>query len=278
MDTTRSEILQQQLAWAAARRVAVDAKGYTNSLDDNLFQPLGVATRADFAAGSGDELGSPEKKGKMCALHSSSALACNVFDYWRTRHLSALSRALDLGVTAKTMRFEAKFPTGLEGVPPNLDLAFDAEGVKVGVECKFTEPFGSSKPPQPFKSKYFPPERKLWGEAGLPACQALAEGLQKGAPQFKHLNGAQLLKHLLGLSRLGAGKFRLIYLWYAWAGPESDAHASEVAAFAAAIDKTIQFRALTFQALFDALSSNFKVDDSSYAAYLRERYFGPRAV
>jgi hypothetical protein len=277
MDTSRSEILQQQLAWAAARRVAVDTKGYTNSLDDNLFQPLSAATRADFVAGSGDELGTPEKKGKMCALHSSSALACNVFDYWRARDLSAVSRALDLGVTAKAMRFEAKFPTGLEGVPPNLDLAFDAEAVTVGVECKFTEPFGSSKPSQPFKSKYFPPERKLWGEAGLPACQHLAEALQKGAPQFKHLNGAQLLKHLLGLSRLGTGKFRLIYLWYAWAGPESDAHASEVAGFAAAIDKTVQFRALTFQGLFDALSGNLKADDSSYAAYLRERYFGARA-
>jgi hypothetical protein len=55
MDTSRSEILQQQLAWAAARRVAVDTKGYTNSLDDNLFQPLSAATRADFVAGSGDE-------------------------------------------------------------------------------------------------------------------------------------------------------------------------------------------------------------------------------
>jgi hypothetical protein len=278
MDTTRSEILQQQLAWAAARGLMVDAKGYTNSLDDNLFQPLGAATRADFAAGSGDELGSTEKKGKMCALHSSSALACNVFDYWRTRDLSAVSRALDLGVTAKTMRFEAKFPTGLDGVPPNLDLAFDAGGVTVGVECKFTEPFGSSKPSQPFRAKYFPPERKLWGEAGLPACQQFAEGLQKGAPQFRHLNGAQLLKHLLALSRLGAGRFRLIYLWYAWAGPESDAHASEIVAFAAAIDKGIQFRALTFQQFFDALSGSLKADDANYAAYLRERYFSARAV
>lgn len=276
MDTTRSEILQQQLAWAAARGVVVDAKGYTNSLDDNLFQPLGAATRADLAAGSGDELGSPEKKGKMCALHSSSALACNVFEYWRARDLSAVSRALDLGVTAKAMRFEAKFPTGLDGVPPNLDLALDAGGVTIGMECKFTEPFGSSKPSQPFKTKYFPPERKLWGEAGLPACQELAEGLQKGAPQFRHLNGAQLLKHLLGLSRLGAGKFRLIYLWYAWAGPESDAHASEVAAFAAAIDKGIQFRAVTFQEFFRALSTNLKPEDATYAAYLTARYFGGR--
>ena len=277
MDTTRSEILKQQLAWAAARGVTVDAKGYTNSPDDNLYQPLGAATRADFAAGSGDELGSPEKKGKMCALHSSSALACNVFDYWRPRDLSAVSRALDLGATAKTMRFEAQFPTGLDGAPPNLDLAFDAGGVTVGVECKFTEPFGSGKPSQPFKPKYFPAEHKLWAEAGLPACQSLAEGLQKGAPQFKHLNGAQLLKHVLGLSRLGTGKFRLIYLWYAWPGPESDAHASEVAAFAAAIDKGIQFRGLTFQGFFEALSGSLKPEDASYAAYLRERYFGTRA-
>lgn len=274
MEPSRSQILQQQQAWASAHGVAVDAKGYTAAVEDNLFQPLSAATRADFVAGSGDELGSADKKGKMCALHSSSALACNVFDYWRTRDLSAVSRALNLGVTAKAMRFEAKFPTGLDGVPPNLDLALDAGGVTIGIECKFTEPFGSSKPSQPFKSKYFASDRKLWAEAGLPSCQQLAEGLQKGAPQFKHLNGAQLLKHLLGLSRLGAGKFRLIYLWYAWPGPESDAHASEVAAFAAALDTGIQFRALTFQEFFRALSGNLKSEDAGYSAYLGGRYFG----
>ena len=278
MDTARSEILQQQLAWAASHGVVVDAKGYTAAVEDNLFQPLSAATRADFVAGSGDELGSTERKGKMCALHSSSALACNVFDYWRTRDLSAVSRALDLGVTAKALRFEAKFPTGLDGVPPNLDLALDADGVTMGAECKFTEPFGSSKSAQPFKSKYFPSDRKLWGEAGLPSCQDLAEGLQKGAPQFKHLNAAQLLKHVLGLAKLGTRSFRLIYLWYAWPGLESETHASEVAAFAAAIDKDVQFRALTFQEFFRALSGNLKAEDSGYAAYLGERYFGGRTA
>jgi hypothetical protein len=278
MGTTMSEIMQQQLAWASAHGVAVDAKGYTAAIDDNLFQPLSAAARADFAAGSGDELGSADKKGKMCALHSSSALACNVFDYWRTRDLSAVSRALDLGATAKAMRFEAKFPTGLDGVPPNLDVALDAHGVTVGIECKFTEPFGSSKPALPFKSRYFPSDRKLWGEAGLPVCQQLAEGLQKGVPQFKHLNGAQLLKHVLGLSRLGAGKFRLVYLWYAWSGPESEEHASEVVAFGAALDKGIQFRALTFQEFFRGLSGSLKAEDAGYAAYLGARYFTARAV
>jgi hypothetical protein len=277
MDTTRSDILKQQLSWAAAHGVAVDTKGYTSTVEDNLFQPLVAATRAEFVAGSGDELGSMDKKGKMCALHSSSALACNVFDYWRTRDLSAVSRALGLGATARAMRFEAQFPTGLEGVPPNLDLALDADGVTVGVECKFTEPFGSSKSAQPFKSKYFPVDKKLWLERGLPACQQLAEGLQKGAPQFKHLNGAQLLKHILGLSQMGVGKFRLVYLWYAWSGPESETHASEVAAFGAALDKSIQFRALTFQDLFRTLSGSLKAEDAAYAAYLGGRYFAGSA-
>ena len=278
MDSTRSEILKQQLSWAAAHGVAVDAKGYTSTVEDNLFQPLGAATRADFVAGSGDELGSTDKKGKMCALHSSSALACNVFDYWRTRDMSAVSRALELGATAKAMRFEAKFPTGLEGVPPNLDVALDADGVTVGIECKFTEPFGSSKSEQPFKSKYFPADNKLWLDRGLPACQQLAEGLQKGSPQFKHLNGAQLLKHILGLSRLGTGKFRLVYLWYAWSGPESEAHATEVVAFGAALDKGVQFRALTFQEFFGKLSSSLKAEDAAYAAFLGARYFGGGAA
>ncbi len=278
MDTARLEILKQQTAWASAHGVVVDSKGYTASVEDNLFQPLNATTRADFAAGSGDELGSPTKRGKMCALHSSSALACNVFDYWRTRDLSPVSHALALDATAKELRFEAKFPTGLDGVPPNLDLALIAGGLTIGVECKFTEPFASSKPTQPFKSKYFPSGQRLWAEAKLPACQQLAEGLQEGTPQFKLLNGAQLLKHILGMSRLGAGKFSLIYLWYALPGAESDAHASEVAAFAAALDKGIRFRAVTFQAFFRALSDSLKPDDANYAAYLRGRYFPADSV
>ena len=274
LDTARSQILQQQLAWAAARRIAVDPKGYTNALEDNLFQPLSPATRADFVAGSGDELGTASRKGKMLALHSSSALACNVFDYWRTRDLRSVSSALGLGGPASDLRFEAKFPTGLDGMPPNLDIALQAGGATVAIECKFTEPYGASKAAEPFKAKYFSADRALWRERSLPACQQLAENLQKGAAQFQHLNAAQLLKQVLGLAQPRVGAFMLVYLWYALPGAESEAHAADLAAFASAIGTEFQFRPVTFQALFGKMRETLKPEDAPWAAYLSSRYFG----
>jgi hypothetical protein len=84
MTNARSQILRQQQNWAANRKVAVDSSGsYTETLDANLFQPLHRDTLADFQRGSGDELGCNGHRGKMQALHSSSAFAVNVFDYWR---------------------------------------------------------------------------------------------------------------------------------------------------------------------------------------------------
>jgi len=67
----------------------VDSAGYTGSLDDNLFVPLSPETRAKFSGGDGGELGRYGKRDSMQALHSSSALTCNVFEYRRARDAGA---------------------------------------------------------------------------------------------------------------------------------------------------------------------------------------------
>jgi len=57
-------------------------------LDQNLFEPLEERTRDQFNNGNGNEIqGTLENPAKMQALHSSSALAVNIFQYWQKRGL-----------------------------------------------------------------------------------------------------------------------------------------------------------------------------------------------
>ena len=76
--------------------------------------------KAAFERGSGAELlDTPSRPAKMKALHSSSALAVNFFDYWAGTDSSPLQRALDLESQIVKVDFEAQYPTGLTGSPPN---------------------------------------------------------------------------------------------------------------------------------------------------------------
>lgn len=273
MTNARSQILRQQQGWAANRKIAVDS-GYTEALDANLFQPLHRDTLADFQRGSGDELGRNGRRGKMLALHSSSALAVNVFDYWRGRSLAWVADALSLTSEPSLLRFEAQFPTGLPGNPPNLDLVFVlTDRQTVAVESKFTEPYGRANHAAPFKLKYFPTGNGLWHDRALPRCQRLAGRLHLGELQFQYLNAAQLLKHVLGLAQPSVGQFTLFYLWYAVPSDEARQHGEEIKAFADEIGPELDFRALTYQELFSSALRDLGAEHVAYLSYVGERYF-----
>lgn len=84
-------ILSKQTAWVTNSGIKLTgSKGkrgrlaYTCELDQNLFQPLLAAVQKSFAAGDGGELGSAKFPGKMQAVHSSSALGVNIFQYWKS--------------------------------------------------------------------------------------------------------------------------------------------------------------------------------------------------
>lgn len=273
MTNTRLQILKQQQDWAASRRIAVTS-GYTESLDGNLFQPLHSDTLVEFQRGSGDELGRNGHRGKMLALHSSSALAVNVFDYWRGRSLAWVAGALSLTSEPSLLRFEAQFPTGLPGNPPNLDLALVLTDRRtVAVESKFTEPYAHAKQVPPFKLKYFPAGDGLWHNRALPQCQRLADRLHRGELQFLYLNAAQLLKHVLGLAQPSVGQFTLFYLWYAVRSDEARHHGQEIDAFAEEIGSEVDFRALTYQELFSSALRYLGTEHAAYLSYVGERYF-----
>ena len=102
-----ARIRDQQRQWAKQAGHKPDAKGYVRKVEDNLWRPLHPETRKEFETGSGNELrGQGKRPAKLLALHSSAALACNVFDFWRDRDKSALAKALGLDKAIATLAFE----------------------------------------------------------------------------------------------------------------------------------------------------------------------------
>ena len=214
-----------QQAWAASHGIDVDSNGYCRQCDANLYEPLSACSRRDLGGGNGSELGEAGGRGKIQALHSSAALVCNFFDYWRGRDLAPLAQGLGTSTRLCGLALEQKFPTGLGGVPPNLDVVlYGCDGSVFAIESKFTEPFVKSKNKSFLKTQYFPESGGLWKEAGLPECQRLAEDLRDGLLRFELLDAAQLLKHMLGLARCRR-RWTLTCLWYSPGGPLSDQHA-----------------------------------------------------
>ena len=214
----------------------------------------------------------------MKALHSSSALVANLFDYWTDRDKTPLLLALETDAgKAESLELEAKFPTGLGGAPPHLDVAiFLNSGAVIGVESKFTEHFehstiGKSK----FEPSYFPRSGGLWTGVGLRECQLLAEELHERRHRFEFLNPWQLLKHALGLAANLGDRFSLYYLYYDFPGDRSEAHRQEVQVFASRVGEDMRFKALTYQEVYGRLRTSGWEEPEylEYLGYLGTRYF-----
>jgi hypothetical protein len=140
--TANASLRVAQRKWATARGIRFDEYDRVDRLEDNLFQPLAPASRAEYEAGDGSELGTALAPGNMYSLISSAALCCNMFDGWRGQPTAELNRALGLDSSYSVARFEAKHPTGLAGKAPNLDVELQAPGLNpVAIESKFTEAY-----------------------------------------------------------------------------------------------------------------------------------------
>lgn len=271
MDAVK-RIEDAQKAWAESNGISFCSKGYVCDVEANLWKPLSAHARRGFERGAGSEPTS-----HMRALHSSSALAANFFDYWTDRDRDKGPLLSGLGVDAdgaESLNFEERFPTGLRGTPPHLDVAIGlSSGCVIAVECKFTEhlkpvPEGKSE----FSASYFPSSGEgLWTRRGLPQCQALAEELYRNRCLFEFLDPWQLLKHALGLAKKLGVRFGLYYLYYDCLGGEADAHRSEVERFTCLVGAEVRFSAVTYQDVFAKLKDNQL--DPGYLDYLEGRYF-----
>ncbi len=269
------DLIAHQKTWAVGNGLAPDENAYLSAIEKNLFQTLNERTRQSFIDGSGGELvGSPKGPAKMKALYSSSALAVNVFDYWVSHDKTALSEAMNFDDEIVHISFEEKFPTGLKGIPPNLDIVLAlSTGHVVGIESKFSEwlrPKSASE--KPFVSSYFRANTRMWEKNGLPNTQILAEDMAAGTESFRYLDVAQLLKHSLGLSKRLGRNFSLHYMYYDWPGDESTHHELELVRFAEMVGAELKFHASSYQDFFRSL---LKIDgaEADYLSYLGDRYF-----
>ena len=273
---TEQEIKTAQQNWAKSRGIAFDRDGYVARVEANLYRPLSDRARLAFEAGAGSEL-----RRHMRALHSSSALVVNLFDYWADRDMTPILLALGIVPDGEmSLDFEVQFHTGLRGTPPHLDVVIaNASGYVFAIEGKFTEHLKrSSRGKSGFSASYFQGLEGLWAAKGLPICQRLAESLwaeeiRGGRQRFEYLDLRQLLKHALGLAtQLGSG-FSLYYLYYDCISKEAETHRREIDLFEELVGDEVRFRTLTYQQVFAGLLES-ELPDTDYLSYLGGRYFG----
>ena len=280
-------ILSKQTAWATNSGIALigsrDKRGrpaYTRELDENLLQPLLPDVRKSFADGDGGELGSKEFPGKMQAVHSSSALGVNIFQYWKSINavpmIAAQCGLCRVGSqVSDDIHFEEKYPiSDTFGFHPNIDVVIhNAPSAKIqrfAVECKFSEAYGAHKH-DGLKAKYLE-LADLWTD--IPHLLGFAKIISPDDNKFVHLHSAQLVKHILGLKRqFGKAGFRLLYLWYDVLGDQGKRHRDEVLEFTE-FTKTdgIKFHSLTYQELIVNLARKLRAEHPNYIRYLTERY------
>jgi len=251
------------------KRISMDAAGYVENLLDNLYgRTLSANAEKEFAQGDGGELG-----GKMRALHSSSALVYNFFDFWRQTDPSAIVDAMGFESGAYSMSFERKLekPPGISGNRANIDVFLQDQitGRSIAIEAKFTEPCHRHTKLE-LKPAYVRVPG-LWD--GCPGCAQLASDLVVNQSGFSYLDASQLLKHIVGLKTfLRGAPFVLVFLWYRFPGIEVDTVESEVSEFKRRIGNEVDFKSLTYQELFQNLSGE-GLKHRDWLEYMSNRYF-----
>jgi len=278
-------ILSKQTQWALKWGIElIGSKGnrgrpaYTKEVDQNLFEPLADKVRQSFNKADGHEI-----KTKMRAVHSSSALSVNIFQYWRKNNqahvIAAACGFCEKGSeVSKEIIFEDKkykIDNHFQ-YPPNIDVVFEnsdsSENERFAVECKFSEPYspwGHRGLDNKYTSLGF-----LWED--IPHLYKLSdEFLCPVDKKFKYLYAAQLIKHVLGLKKkLGINGFRLLYLYYDGLGEEGATHRREIEVLSEAmIADGVKFHSMTYQELITQLANDYRTEEhKKYINYLTERY------
>jgi len=277
----KKDVITKQKQWA------LDDNGYFYCYQMNLFQPLTTKQLASFQKGNGNELTAVnDKRAKMSALHSSSALAVNAFacpsdvcgnhpEYWHQllQYLSPTGKGFSLF-------FEKQLPiSGISyGTPPNLDVFVKNDKSAIAIESKFTETLGkkTKKANEYFSPSYFK-ETVNWGNSKL---QDFARKINDGKIIFIYLDAPQLIKHLLGLiswrhkNKNKNKTATLLYLYYDFNDPQ---HKQELQQFIAEINQCqlpVQFDELTYQNYIARLKNLATLDPKldRHWQYMNARY------
>ena len=113
--------------------VDVDHRGYARAVAANLVPSVSLADfEYELRVGDGNEL-----ERRLKAVHSSSALAVNVFAPFRARGFELV---LPGSGSVSGLEFERKCPHGISDRSPNLDVLLTGATGVIGIESKLTEP------------------------------------------------------------------------------------------------------------------------------------------
>lgn len=288
-------ILDQQKEWAKDKTLVsgkiidgeeCEDKNYLETIEDNLFpidRTKGLTPKNidAYDKGGGCETKTITHRPKMSALHSSSALVVNLFQYWQEKKdITPLLKALMGNKCPKILKnieinFESKiFPIKINNktiATPNIDITITYEDENenkyvIAIESKFTEPY-KSKTYQGLGSKQYN-DGSLWYD--LPNIK------EKRNITTKHLDYPQLIKHILGLKNSKYKEnFTLLYLWYDVPGTEeAKKHEEEIDEFAKIVgEDNINFLHITYQKVIDNLKKLCPEEcHQDYINYLKQRY------
>ncbi len=302
-------IKSKQQSWAKRKGLSLvggtipnkGEKNYLHSLTDNLFEQLSNKSLACFNSGDGNETKDTKTRlAKMKALHSSSAIVVNFFQYWQKdvypiiyvcNLCSKNPSGIDLmteniasdhpkifstsrNKTENKIKFEEKFEISEDKsqfpFSPNIDVVIeDFQPFAYAIESKFTEPYRGKS--EGIKQKYID-NTLFWN--GLPSLYELAKEICPDNNKFQYLDAAQLMKHILGLKKkYNKSGFRLLYLWYDVIGKDGFEHRKEIEQFAEIAKKdNVKFSHITYQEVIMKLSKEFYGGNEKYCDYLTERY------
>jgi hypothetical protein len=282
-------ILVKQIQWAYNYGIPlIGSKGhrgrsaYTQELNQNLFEPLEPEVRKCFIQGDGNEIkGSINSPAKMQAVHSSSALGVNIFQYWqKNNQVQKITEACGLLPRSNNdilsrIVFEDKYPVSNKfRFAPNIDVVIhnpDSFTIRrIAIECKFSEAYTSHRHPG-LKPEYLSLE-EIWED--IPAIYDFAKSICPHDEKFEHLHPAQLIKHILGLNKaFGKKGYWLLYLWYNVLGEEGLKHKKEIEEFTGVVRKDgVNFHALSYQELIIELSNKYRSNHEEYIKYITNRY------
>ena len=318
-------ILVQQQEWATDKTLVsgkiIDGKeckdkNYLETIEDNLFpidetKGLRPENIKAYNKGGGSETKTITHRPKMSALHSSSALVVNLFQYWQNQEINKTPLLIALGLVNDNdkvgdvkIKFEEKLQIKYEDGKiiknvkfgtPNLDVMIEFDDKVIAIESKFTEPYINESDKNSEMQDSYIKKESLWKE--IPHIEKLANAIHAQNYQIenckikesievlrktKRLDAAQLIKHILGLrtdnEKISKDKkITLLYLWYDVPGTEeAKEHQEEIEAFASiAKADGINFRHITYQKVIENLDKKeYKNIEKfeEYIKYLKNRY------
>ena len=169
---------------------------YLRDMGDNLIEPMYDRVRRSYQAGAGRELDKD-----MRALHSSAAMTYNLFGNGPAYLFDG--EPYDIMRRAYTVTYEKQLTALNPIAKAHLDACLSRRGELILFEMKMTEWLANSHDPLP--ASYLSSEKKYpdWDLfVGLKMMRDLfhTEAGEKGyAPRAKHLDTAQLFKHVYAI-------------------------------------------------------------------------------